>query len=88
MSDITDAEWEMLKRHYGDLAYEEPHNHTRYLAAIRAEQKNVAEALGELDRGESVDIDDVVEKALVILDRAPDVPPKADDELSEVAKPA
>ncbi|MGJ7040871.1 hypothetical protein J2Y63_004139 [Shinella sp. BE166] len=85
---ITDREWELLKRHYGDLAYEEPHNHARYLAAIRAEQKNVAEGLGELDRGESVDVDDVVEKALAILDRAPDVPPEAGDELPETTKPA
>ena len=35
MSDISEQEWQLLREHYGDLAYEEPHNHRRYLAAIR-----------------------------------------------------
>lgn len=38
MSDITDEEWQLLREHYGDLAYEEPHNHRRYLEAIREVQ--------------------------------------------------
>lgn len=52
MSNITDEEWELLKQYYGDLAYEEPHNHQGYLAAIRGIQ--------EIEAGEVEDIDDVI----------------------------
>ena len=34
MIEITDEEWELLKQYFGDLAYEEPHNHGRFLAAL------------------------------------------------------
>lgn len=34
MSDISEQEWQLLRQHFGDLAYEEPHNHRRYLEAI------------------------------------------------------
>jgi hypothetical protein len=40
MSAITDEEWHLLKEHFGDLAYEEPHNHRRYLTAIREALKD------------------------------------------------
>lgn len=52
MSQITDAEWELLKHYFGDLAYEEPHNHERYLAYIRG--------LQEIEAGEVEDMDDVL----------------------------
>lgn len=32
---ISDREWKLLREHYGDLAYEEPHRHTEMLALIR-----------------------------------------------------
>lgn len=85
MSDITDEEWQLLKEHFGDLAYEEPHNHERYLVTIRGLQQVQAGevediddviadvdaiiGLGELDRGESVDLDDVGTKAKAIVDQ-------------------
>ena len=145
MSDITDAEWQLIREHFGDLAYEEPHNHHRMLKVIkqeileqysrgrlsprvaaeklglrdsadllvalgdaglpmpqppeeevreqasifatlfrenreaRAKAADVAEGLAQLDRGESVEIDVVVAKALAILDRVPGVPPDPGD---------
>lgn len=35
MSDITEEEWQLLREQFGDLAYEEPHNHRRFLAVLR-----------------------------------------------------
>ena len=35
MSDITEQEWQILRKHFGDLAYEEPHNHRRFLETLR-----------------------------------------------------
>lgn len=35
MSDITEEEWQLLREQFGDLAYEEPHNHQRFLALLR-----------------------------------------------------
>ncbi|MBB4102418.1 hypothetical protein GGQ66_000953 [Rhizobium borbori] len=32
---VTDREWQLLRREYGDLAYEEPHRHAEMLAALR-----------------------------------------------------
>lgn len=52
MIEITDEEWELLKQYFGDLAYEEPHNHERYLAYIRG--------LQEIEAGEVEDMDDVL----------------------------
>jgi len=85
MSEISDEEWNLLKHYFGDLAYEEPHNHERFLAFIRGlkeieagEVKDFDDVitdveasigLGELERGESVDLDDVVTKAKAILDQ-------------------
>ncbi|MEW9616929.1 hypothetical protein AB3G45_24285 [Shinella sp. S4-D37] len=52
MIEITDEEWELLKQYFGDLAYEEPHNHGRFLAVNRG--------LREIEAGEVEDIDDVL----------------------------
>lgn len=147
MSDITDAEWQLIREHFGDMAYEEPDNHQGMLKVIkreileqysrghlsaraaagklglqdsanllvalgdaglpmpqppeeevreqasifatlfrenreaRAKAADVAEGLAQLDRGESVEIDVVVAKALAILDRVPGMPPDPGDEL-------
>lgn len=32
---ITDREWQLLRREYGDLAYENPERHFEMLALIR-----------------------------------------------------
>ena len=32
---ITDKEWQLLRQHYGDLAYEEPHRHREMFDLIR-----------------------------------------------------
>lgn len=37
MSDITDAEWQLIREHFGDMAYEEPHNHQGMLKVIKRE---------------------------------------------------
>src|SRR5690606_34908602 len=37
MSDITDAEWQLIREHFGDMAYEEPHNHQGVLKVIKRE---------------------------------------------------
>ncbi len=34
MSDIREEEWELLREQFGDLAYEEPHNHRLFLALL------------------------------------------------------
>ncbi|MFN3506592.1 MAG: hypothetical protein ACK4ZU_03885 [Allorhizobium sp.] len=35
MNDITEEEWQLLREQFGDLAYEEPHNHHRFLSLLR-----------------------------------------------------
>lgn len=51
MSDITADEWGLLKQYYGDLAYEEPHNHRMFLATIRENKEaKLAAAMAILDR--------------------------------------
>lgn len=81
MSQITDEEWELLRQYFGDLAYEEPHNHQQFLATIRAIQQVEA---GEVEDADDVLADmDAILKAKAILDRAPDVPPDPGDELPE-----
>lgn len=35
MSEITEEEWQLLREQFGDLAYEEPHNHQRFLSLLR-----------------------------------------------------
>ncbi|WP_312417065.1 hypothetical protein [Shinella sp.] len=37
MSNITDAEWQLIRQNFGDLAYEEPHNHHNMLKVIKRE---------------------------------------------------
>lgn len=68
MSDITDTEWQLLVHYYGDLAYEEPHNHQRFLDAIYAQHGSV---------------NALVDKAMEIMGRVPDVPPDPGDEMPE-----
>jgi len=63
MIEITDEEWELLKQYFGDLAYEEPHNHGRFLAAIRG--------LREIEAGEVEDIDDVLADMDAIVTNSP-----------------
>lgn len=36
MSDITESDWRLIRHVFGDLAYEEPHNHADMLAAARS----------------------------------------------------
>ena len=149
MSNITDAEWQLIRQNFGDLAYEEPHNHHNMLKVIkrelleqysrgklshrlaaeklglrdtadllvalgdtglpmpqppedevkeqaatfarlfrenreaRAEAKDAADSLAQVDCGESVGMDVALAKAQAILDRVPDGPPDPGDELPE-----
>ena len=32
---ISERDWQLLRRNYGDLAYEEPHRHAEMLALIK-----------------------------------------------------
>lgn len=75
MSNVTDEEWKLLVQYFGDLAYEEPHNHQRWLAVIRGMQ--------EIEAGEVEDMDDVLADMDAIIDRAPDAPPEPGDELPQ-----
>ncbi|CUW88569.1 MULTISPECIES: hypothetical protein [Rhizobium/Agrobacterium group] len=68
MSDITESEWRLIRQVFGDLAYEEPHNHVDMLAAAR---------LAALRENKEAKI----AAAMVVLDRVPDVPSDAGDEL-------
>lgn len=36
MSDITESEWQLIRSVFGDIAYEEPHNHADMLATANA----------------------------------------------------
>ena len=67
MSDISQKDWERIRRHYGDLAYEHPELHKTMLRM--------------LDRDDSVPAVETIAKAMAILDRVPDVPPDPGDEL-------
>ena len=76
MRDITEKEWQLLREEFGDLAYEEPHNHQRFLAVIEGSRQVTADdvedtdviiGLDELDRDDLVELDVVVKKAKSIL---------------------
>ena len=123
MIEITDEEWQLIRYAFGDLAYEEPHNHADMLAAARAavltqysERKLSARVAAKLlGLRDSADLlvalgdaglpmpqppaEQVKEQAatftalfrenkeakiaaaMAVLDRGPDVPPDAGDEL-------
>ncbi len=100
MSDISQQDWDRIRRQYGDLAYEHPELHTIMLElldakdldgalekATRSMRANFAESLAarlglsELNRDDSVSVEETIAKAKAILDRAPDVPPDPGDEL-------
>lgn len=100
MSDISQNDWERIRQHFGDLAYEHPELHTvmlqlldandldgalekatRSMLADFAEGLAVRLGLSELDRNDSVSVEETIAKAKAILDRAPDVPPDPGDEL-------
>ncbi|MCW5712810.1 hypothetical protein [Shinella sp.] len=149
MTEITDTDWQLIRSDFGDMAYEEPHNHaamlkvartmvlkqysrgelSRHVAAeklglrdtadllvalgdtglpmpqppedevkeqaatfarlfrenreARAEAKDAADSLAQVDCGESVGMDVALAKAQAILDRVPDGPPDPGDELPE-----
>jgi hypothetical protein len=36
MSDVTETEWQLIKSVFGDVAYEEPHNHVAMLEVALA----------------------------------------------------
>jgi hypothetical protein len=36
MSNITETEWQLIRSVFGDIAYEEPHNHADMLATANA----------------------------------------------------
>lgn len=36
MSDITESDWRVIRHVFGDLAYEEPHNHVDMLVTARS----------------------------------------------------
>lgn len=52
MSQETNEEWTLIRQYFGDLAYEEPHNHQRFLTAIRG--------IEPVKAGEVEDADEVI----------------------------
>ncbi|MCZ7885394.1 hypothetical protein [Agrobacterium salinitolerans] len=100
MTELTEEQWQRVRRHFGDLAYEHPELHTVMLElldandldgalekATRSMRADFAEGLAarlglsELDRGDSVAVEETIAKAKAILDRVPAVSPDPGDEL-------
>lgn len=59
MSQVTNEEWTLIRQYFGDLAYEEPHNHQRFLTAIRGIEQAKA--------GEVEDADEVIAEMDAII---------------------
>ncbi|MBP2235342.1 hypothetical protein J2Z31_001834 [Sinorhizobium kostiense] len=53
MSDITDEQWQRIREHYGDLAYEHPEMHRMMLEILnmRAPDAAIAESDPKSPRG-------------------------------------
>lgn len=87
MIEITDEEWQLIRYAFGDLAYEEPHNHADMLAAARSaaltqysEGKLSARVAAEL-----LGLRDSADLLIALGDAGLPMPQPSDEEVKEQA---
>ncbi|HEV7246157.1 MAG TPA: hypothetical protein VGN93_04110 [Shinella sp.] len=87
MSDVSDQEWKLLRYVYGDIAYEEPHNHAAMLVGARESvlEEYSAGRIAARKAAEVLGLRDSADLLVVLGDAGLPMPQPPEGELREQA---
>lgn len=87
MTEITDTDWQLIRSVFGDIAYEEPHNHAAMLKVARTMVLEQC-SRGELSRrlaAEKLGLRDTADLLVALGDAGLPMPQPPEDEVKEQA---
>ena len=88
MTEITDTDWQLIRSVFGDIAYEEPHNHAAMLKVARTMVLEQC-SRGELSRRlalEKLGLRDTADLLVALGDAGLPMPQPPEDEVKEQAE--